>query len=103
MNNRTAILVAHGATAATAAGLTLVVAPVVWTLIPLLPLLALVPGLTRLRIGTLRLAAILLVLYLGFGLTETVANPDGRYWGAALILAATAEIALIILAIRSRS
>jgi uncharacterized membrane protein len=66
----------------------------------LLPLALLAPGFWRGHLTTYRVGAIVSVFYVGFALTEAVAQPDRRWLSSLVLLAATALIALLILAIR---
>ncbi len=64
------------------------------------PLALLAPGLWRERVRSYRIASIVSIFYVGFGLMEAVARPAQRWLPGLLLLAATALISLCIVAIR---
>jgi len=78
--------------------------PLSWQLglsaLALLPLVLLAPGLWRGRLQSYRIGSILGVFYVGFALTEVVAQPAARWLPGVVLLAATALIATLIVAIR---
>lgn len=70
----------------------------------ILPLALMLPALARGSRHAYAGSTLLLTPYMGWGITETVANPDARLFAGALVLSALACFVLSILSLReSRS
>ena len=69
-------------------------------LILIFPLAGILPALVRGSLRASSAASLLLVPYIGWGLTEAVANPDSRIYAALTVFAGTASFAALIIWLR---
>lgn len=65
-----------------------------------LPLAAVLPAMLRGAQKTSAAASLLLIPYIGWGLTEAIANPDSRLLAAATVFAGTASFGALIVWLR---
>lgn len=71
-----------------------------WAWLLIVPLLAAAPGMVQRRLRTYRWLCLALSLFLGFGLTELIANPAIARWAALLVALSLLLFFNLVLAIR---
>jgi len=71
-----------------------------WALLLTLPLIALLPGIYKLKLGQLRLTTIIIVPYLTVAVMETVANAQIRLLTGGILFGLLLELVCLIALIR---